>query len=148
MMISNGPFLEVTTADGMPIGSSIISAGSIDLRVKVQAPKWMAMDRIQILANGRQRPADNYTKEAHPAMFFDGVTRFDETLTVRMQEDTHLIVVAVGEGGTLEKGWGRSWEGGMHPMAYTNPIYVDIDGKGFQANGDALGQPLLTAGDD
>jgi hypothetical protein len=147
MMISNGPFLEVTTADGLPIGSSVISEGSIDLKVKIQAPKWMAIDRVQVLTNGRQRPADNYTKKSHPAMFADGVTRFDETLTVRMQEDTHLIVVAVGEGGTLEKGWGRSWEGGMHPMAYTNPIYVDVDGKGFQANGDVLGQPLLTAGD-
>ncbi len=146
MMVTNGPFLEVTTADGLPIGSSVISVGTMDLNVKVQAPAWMEIDRVQILANGRQRPQDNYTRNSHPAMFRKGVVRFEETLTVKMQEDTHLIVVATGEGGTLEKGWGRSWESGMHPLAYTNPIYVDVDGKGFEANGDPLDHPLVTAG--
>ena len=34
---------------------------------------------------------------------------------------------------------------GALPLAFTNPIYVDIDGKGFQPNGDSLGHPLLTA---
>ena len=147
MMITNGPFLEVTTADGQPIGSSVISAGAIDLKVKVQAPNWMDLDRVQILVNARQRPQDNYTRRSHPRMFRDGVVKFEQTLTVKMQEDAHLIVVATGENSTLEKGWGRSWESGMHPIAYTNPIYVDVDGKGFQANGDTLDHPLVTAGD-
>lgn len=147
MMITNGPFLEVTTADGLPIGSSVISAGAIDLKVKVQASNWMDLDRVQILVNARQRPQDNYTRRSHPQMFHDGVVKFEQTLTVKMQEDAHLIVVAAGENSTLEKGWGRSWESRMHPIAYTNPIYVDVDGKGFQANGDTLGHPLVTAGD-
>jgi hypothetical protein len=33
----------------------------------------------------------------------------------------------------------------MHPIAYTNPIYVDVDGKGFEPNGDTLGHPLPVA---
>jgi hypothetical protein len=33
----------------------------------------------------------------------------------------------------------------MRPVAFTNPIYVDVDGKGFQPNGDTLGRPLLVA---
>jgi len=64
---------------------------------------------------------------------------------VRLQEDAHLIVVAVGEKSNLEKGWGRDWPSAMHPLAYTNPIYVDVDGKGFRPNGDTLGHPLVTA---
>ena len=145
MMITNGPFLEVTTADGLPIGSHVISEGSIDLKVRVQTPDWMDIDRIQILVNGRQRPQDNYTRASHPEMFRDGVLKFDETLTVRLQEDAHLIVVAVGEGSNLEKGWGRDWPSAMHPLAYTNPIYVDVDGHGFRPSGDTLGHPLVTA---
>jgi hypothetical protein len=31
----------------------------------------------------------------------------------------------------------------MHPLAFTNPIYVDVDHNGFKANGDTLGHPLL-----
>lgn len=145
MMITNGPFLEVETADGLPIGSSVISAGSIDLKVRVQTPNWMEVDRVQIMVNGRQRRQDNYSRRTHPGLFRDGALVFDETLTVKLPEDSHLIVVAIGEGGTIEKGWGRSLQSSMHPVAYTNPIYVDVDGKGFQANGDTLGHPLLVA---
>ena len=32
----------------------------------------------------------------------------------------------------------------MQPCAYHNPIFVDVDGNGFQANGDTLGFPLPT----
>ncbi|MCP5110417.1 MAG: CehA/McbA family metallohydrolase, partial [bacterium] len=127
MMISNGPFLEVETADGLPIGSNVISAGSIDLKVRVQTANWMDIDRVQILVNGRQRPRDNYTRASHSHMFRDGVVKFDQTLTVKLQEDAHLIVVAIDEDSTLERGWGGSWEATMHPIAYTSPIYVDVD---------------------
>ncbi|MCW5982016.1 MAG: CehA/McbA family metallohydrolase [Bryobacteraceae bacterium] len=146
MMITNGPFLEVRTADGLPIGSSIVSAGPVSLKVKVQTPNWMDVDRVQILVNGRQRPQDNYTRASRPKMFRnDGSVRFDETLTVSLQEDAHLIVVATGEHSDLSKGWGLSWESKMHPLAYTNPIYVDLDGKGFRPNGDTLGHPILVS---
>jgi hypothetical protein len=30
----------------------------------------------------------------------------------------------------------------MHPVAFTNPIYVDTDGNGFEPSGDNLGHPL------
>jgi len=145
MMITNGPFLEVKTEDGLPIGSSVISAGSIRLKVRVQAPNWFDIDRVQVLVNGRPRPQDNYTRRSHPQFFRNGVVKFDELLTVALQQDAHLIVVATGEDFNLEKGWGLSWESGMRPVAFTNPIYVDVDGKGFQPNGDTLGHPLLVA---
>lgn len=145
MMVTNGPFLEVRTAEGQPIGSSLISAGGVTLKVKVQTANWMDIDRVQVLVNGRQPAEYNFTRASHPKMFRDGVVRFEETIPVRLQRDAHLIVVAVGERSDLSKGWGRSWESGMRPTAYTNPIYVDTDGKGFQPNGDSLGHPILTA---
>ena len=145
MMITNGPFLRVTTADGLPIGSSVISEAYVDLRIQVQTPNWLEIDRIQVLVNGRQPEQYNFRKRAHPGMFTDGVVTFDQTVRVMLQEDAHLIVVAIGEGSTIEKGWGLNPYGEMHPVAYTNPIYVDVDGNGFEANGDTLGHPLMTS---
>jgi hypothetical protein len=144
MMVTNGPFLEVKTGDGLHIGSSVIAGGEIALRVKVQTANWMDIDRVQVLVNGRQRPEYNFTRQSHPQMFQNGVVKFENEIKVKLQRDAHLIVVATGEKGTLEKGWGRSGEAQMHPVAYTNPIYVDVDGKGFQPSGDTLGYPILT----
>lgn len=144
MMITNGPFLEVTTGDGLPIGSTVVAEGFLDLKVKVQVPNWFDIDRVQVLVNGRQRPENNYTRELHPALFAKkGNVAFDQTVRVHLQQDAHLIVVATGEKSDLSKGYGRSWESGMHPIAYTNPIYVDVDHNGFRPNGDTLGHPIL-----
>ncbi len=145
MMITNGPFLEVATSDGLPIGSSVISEGSIELKVRVQTPNWLEIDRVQVLVNGRQPEQYNFRKSDGPGKFRDGVVNFDETIRVALQQDAHLIVVAIGEKSNIEKGWGLNPYGQMHPVAYTNPIYVDVDRNGFQANGDTLGHPLMTS---
>ena len=145
MMISNGPFLQVETGDGMPIGSRVVSEGSIDLKVKVQTANWLEIDRVQVLVNGRQHPDYNYTRSKDPSKFKGGPLVFEETIRVNLQEDAHLIVVATGEESDLSKGWGRARPAPMHPIAYNNPIFVDVDGQGFKPNGDNLGYPLLVA---
>jgi len=145
MMISNGPFLEVETAGRLPIGSRIVSPGSVTLRIRVQTPNWFEVDRVQILVNGQQPPEYNFTRSSHPDRFRARVLQFEEEVTVELEQDSHLIVVAIGEGSNLRKGWGRSPVPIMPPVAFTNPIYVDVDGNGFQASGDTLGHPLLVA---
>ena len=145
MMITNGPFLEVTAADGLPIGSSIQGQQYVDLNIRVQAPNWVDVDRVQILVNGRQPDELNFTEKKTPGKFRKGALRFDETVRVNLEEDAHLIVVATDEDSTLEKGWGLNPQGNMRPTAYTNPIYVDVAHDGFQANGDTLGHPLPSA---
>jgi hypothetical protein len=145
MMITNGPFLVVTTSDGLPIGSHAMAEETLQLKIRVQTPDWMDIDRVQVMVSGRQPEEYNFTKAKHPAMFKPGVVRFDETVDVKVQRDEHLIVVATGESSDISKGWGRSPVGRMHPVAFTNPIYVDVDRNGFQANGDTLGFPLMTA---
>ena len=144
MMITNGPFLKVETTDGEPIGSTVISEGSIDLNVEVQTPNWIDIDRVQVLVNGRQPEQYNFRKDLNPGMFSDGVVKFSETVRVTLQQDAHLIVVATGETTTLELGWGLAPQGRWRPVAYTNPIFVDVDRDGFEANGDTLGHPLMT----
>ena len=145
MMITNGPFLEVTTADGLPIGSTIIGEGFVDLQIRVQTPNWMEIDRVQVLVNGRQPEQFNFRRAKNPGMFREGIVGFEETVRVTLQQDAHLIVVAIGEGSNIEQGWGLNPYGEMHPVAYTNPIFVDVDRDGFEANGDTLGHPLMTS---
>ena len=105
----------------------------------------MDIDRVQVLVNSLQPPEYDFTRARNPEMFRTAALKFEGEIPLKLRRDGHLIVVAIGENDNLSKGWGRSWESGMRPTAYTNPIYVDLDGKGFQPNGDTLGHPILTA---
>ena len=52
-----------------------------------------------------------------------------------------MIVAAAGEGLQVGRVMGPGW-GKQMPIAASNPIFVDIDGDGFQPNKDLLGLPL------
>ncbi|MEN3941737.1 CehA/McbA family metallohydrolase [Prosthecobacter sp. SYSU 5D2] len=146
MILTTGPFLEVATADGKIAGSDVSSPGGVELKVTVQCTDWQDINRVQVLVNGRLEPTLNFTRESHPQMFQDGVVKFDQTLQVPLKEDAHLIVVAMHETMTLKTGYGTSSYATMRPCAYNNPIYVDVDGGGFKANGDNLGFDPPTMG--
>jgi hypothetical protein len=143
--LTTGPFLNVTTADGKMPGDDVRANGVVQLKVKVQCTDWVNIDRIQVLVNSRKEPTLNFTRKSHPEMFKDGVVQFDQTITVPLQKDAHLIVVAVEDEGDLKTGYGSSDQARLRPMAYHTPIYVDVDGNGFQANGDTLGYDIPVA---
>jgi hypothetical protein len=138
-MISNGPFLEVSTPDGTIAGGSTRAVGSIALKVKVQCTDWIDIDRVQVLVNSRQREDVNFTRASHPDWFSDGTVKFDRMIEVPLSQDSHLMVVAYGAGSDLSIGHGTSPYGKLNPCAFINPIYVDVDGGGFTPNGDSLG---------
>jgi hypothetical protein len=112
----------------------------------VQCADWIDIDRVQVLVNGHQVEALNFTRETHPDWFGDGVVKFERELSVPLEEDSHLIVVAYGENHDLSVGYGSSGQANLHPCAYNNPIFVDVDGGGFEANGDTLGFELPVKG--
>ncbi len=140
--MTNGPFLEVSTDNGTLPGGHTIANGSIDLDVRVQCTDWIDIDRVQILVNGRQPQELNFRRSTHEEWFTDGVVKFERRITVPLGQDAHIIVAAIGEGFNLKTGYGESWQSQMHPVAFTNPIFVDVSGDGFRANGDNLGHPL------
>jgi hypothetical protein len=146
LVLSTGPFLEVTTQNGKIAGDDDRSTGGIDLKVRVQCTDWMDIDRVQVLVNSRPDPKLNFTRATHPQMFKDGVIKFDEKIHVPLQKDAHLIVVAIDEDGDQKIGYGTSDYAKIRPCAYNNPIYVDADGNGFTPNGDNLGFELPTGG--
>ncbi len=139
IILTTGPFLQVTTPDGKTAGDDTRATGGMDLRVRVQCTDWMDINRVQVLVNSRPHPGFNFTRETHPQMFQDGVVKFDQKLRIPLQQDAHLIVVALHETGDMKTGFGTSDYAKMRPCAYNNPLYVDADGGGFQPNGDTLG---------
>jgi hypothetical protein len=141
--LTTGPFLQVTTDDGTgPGGQARTLNGTVKLRVRVQCTDWLDIDRVQVLVNSRAVPALNFTRAKDAAKFKDGVMKFEETLTVPLSEDAHIIVVACAETSDLRIGYGSSSQAKIRPFAYHNPIFVDVDGHGFTPNGDLLGWPL------
>lgn len=140
--LTTGPFLQVKTAEGAEPGDTIRVSGEVTLRIRVQGTDWIDIDRVQILVNGRAPAALNFTRKSHPDFFKDGVVKFDRQISVPLTEDAHLIVVACHETQTLELAYGTSDQATLHPFAFHNPIYIDVDGGGFKANGDLLDHPL------
>ncbi len=146
VVLTTGPFLQVTTSDGKMPGDDVLAAnGRVELHVKVQCTDWQDIDRVQVLVNGRPESSLNFTRGTHPGMFADGVVKFDQTIPVPLKSDAHLIVVVTHESMTLKTGYGSSDQSGLHPLAYHAPIYVDVDGNGFQANHDTLGYEIPVA---
>ncbi|MFT5469028.1 MAG: hypothetical protein ACI8UO_004142 [Verrucomicrobiales bacterium] len=147
MIVSSAPFLEVTTPDGALPGDTVRPGPKgVELKIRVQCADWYDIDRVQVLVNGVQDKRLNFTREKHPTLFTDDVVRFDQSITINFKSDAHLIVVAFGHDSTLEKGFGTSAQSSIHPCAYNNPIFVDVDGNGFEANRDTLGYPLPAGG--
>jgi len=147
IVMSNGPFLDVKIAEAgksnWVIAGQDLTAPSkqIVIDVKVQCPNWIDVDRLFVLVNGRIHPEHHYRRETHREKFRSGVVKFAEQLTLTLERDAHVIVVVGGEKSTLGKVHGPTW--GKHaPAAFINPVYVDVDGNGFQANGDTLDHPL------
>lgn len=146
MILTTGPFLQVMLEDGTIAGGATRLPGRFNVQVRVQCTDWLDIDRVQFLVNGRPRPDLNFTRATHPQMFSDAVVKFDQTVPVKLSEDAHLIVVAIGEGFDLSTGFGSSDQARLRPQAYNNPIFVDVDGNGFTPNGDTLDFPLPHAG--
>ena len=149
MIMTSGPYLEVLLAadkagdHSRGTAGDDVSApgGKAKLRVRVQCPNWFDIDRVQVFVNGRAEESMNFTREKTPERFAGGTVKFDQELALTLDGDAHIIVAAAAEKSTLGPVMGPDHAKDM-PIAVSNPIYVDVDGGGFKANGDTLGAPL------
>ena len=148
LMLTTGPFLEVTANGALPGSDISAKDGKVKLKVKVQCADWVKIDRVQVLVNGRQVPDLNLTAAQQPKMFNNTTTVLETEFDLNLKEDAHLIVVAMGENHDLKTGYGTSTNANLKPCAYINPIWVDVDGGGFTANGDTLGWDLPLGSQD
>lgn len=149
LIMTNAPYLEVSlktdSAERRPPGipGSLVKAsgGKVSLHVRVQCANWYDIDRVQVFVNGRPDPKLNFTRAANPDAFSAQTLKFDREIPLELTGDVHLIVAAIGEHSGLGYVMGPE-HADDRPTAVSNPIFVDVDGGGFQANKDTLGVPL------
>ena len=154
IVMTNGPFLNFElTVDERPlkvaheIGKEVHAPkGKVHLLITVKCPNWFDVNRVQVFVNGRPEESLNFTRKITPQYFDKDHATFYGRIPAVLAEDAHLIVATAGEGLKLGPVMGPS-AGSVMPVAVTNPIFVDVDGKGFQPNGDQLGIPLPIASD-
>jgi hypothetical protein len=145
LVMTSGPFLEVklgtvggSARSAIPGDDLPSSGGALSLKVRVQCPNWFDVDRVQVFLNGRPAPGLNFTRETTPKKFSTGVVKFDQEIPLHFDRDTHVIVAAIGEKSRLGRVMGPD-HAADRPVAVANPIFVDVDGGGFNHNGDPLG---------
>jgi hypothetical protein len=149
VVVSTGPFMEVSLAAAsadrsqraIPGDDVSVADGKCELHVRVQCPNWLDVNRVQVFLNGRPEPKLNFTRRTMPDRFTNDVVKFDANLPLELKKDTHVIVATIQEEGRVGRVMGTQW-GNMPPTAVSNPIFVDVDGGGFKANGDLLDVPL------
>jgi hypothetical protein len=147
MVMSNGPFVEVSASEtgstkSVAVGQDLAAPSKkITLKIKAQCPNWIDLDRLFVLVNGRIHPQHNYFREQHPDVFRSGNVKIDRQLELTLEKDSHIIVVVGDLGSDLSNVQGTA-EGRMPATALTNPIFVDVDGNGFQPNKDTLDAAL------
>ncbi len=150
VVMSNGPFLEVklrdsSGAEGIAGDDMTIPGGKATLQVRVQCPNWFDIDRVQVFLNGRPVESLNFTRKQASDRFSDKVVKFDQEIPLTLDHDTHVIVAVIGEGSKLGPVMGPDHKNDL-PVAVSNPIFVDVDGKGFTPNKDTLGAKLPVKG--
>jgi hypothetical protein len=153
LVMTNGPFLEVSLRAGRGSSESGVGpgedlsapGGEATLHVRVQCPNWFDVDRVQVLVNGRPVESLNFTRKGSSGRFSDSAVKFDQEIPLRLEGDAHVIVATIGEGSKLGPVMGPE-HASERPVAVANPIFVDVDGGGFKANGDALGKLPVKGG--
>ena len=104
----------------------------------MQCPNWFDVDRVQVFLNGRPADELNFTRQSSPGRFSDATVKFDQEIPLHLERDAHVIVAAIGERSKLGPVVGPD-HADDRPVAVSNPIFVDVDGAGFKANDDSLG---------
>jgi hypothetical protein len=149
VIVSNGPFLEVSmsppdaaVAAALPGDEIKLPGGRGVLHVRVQTPNWLDVDHVRVLVNGRPDRALDFTRAKNPGMFGAGVVKFEHDLSIALKTDAHVIVAVTNQHGRLGPVMGPD-HADDRPVAFSNPIFVDVDGGGFRPNGDQLDSPML-----
>ena len=114
-VLSGGPLLTVEASDGsstVGVGETL-EAETATLSIQVQAPSWVAVERVLLFSNGctmvQEWAVDAETVE--PPLWFDGEAE------LAPDDDAYWFVLVEGS-----QDLGPAWSG-AHPWALSNPVY-------------------------
>lgn len=119
--VSGGAFVEAWI-NGKGLGE-LLGTNNVKLKVKVQAPSWMDVNKLTVIANGKEVQTVDIPESKN-------VVRYDGELAFNPAKDTWYVVLVTGE-----KDLAPVYPG-AHAYSFTNAIFVDADGNGkFDAPG-------------
>ncbi len=107
-------------AEGVPAGKLAPARfGGVSLRVKVQAPPWVAADEMTIFAGGEAVMRTDLRPEGGKPL------RLDRVYFLRASRDT-FYVAAASAAGNMAAYLPRK----ARPLGFSGPVWVDADGDG------------------
>jgi len=117
-MVSTGPFLGFTV-DGQGLGQTVVPAGgTISVQLEVLAPAFVPVDYVRIVGNGEIVFEESFADPGTPV-------RFERTIELTPAVDTWYHALAGHSTASPRPLHGKG------SLAFTNPIWVDLDGDGF-----------------
>ncbi len=119
--VTAAPFIEFQL-DGQGLGATVVPAtpgAPVSMQIRVSAASWVPLTTVQLVGNGE------VVQEWDVAAATE-VVRFDDTLEVTPEKDTWYHVRAFDPNGNLAPVYP-----GRLSAAFTNPIWVDLAGDGF-----------------
>ena len=141
MFGTNGPLITAFRANGGRMGDVVAAEGGrVEVEIAVAAAPFVPVDEVRLLANGEVvRRFD-----ALPAGEAAPVERLRESVTLELERDAFLTVEAGAPLDVEPAAWLARNAGiytqvvapGFVADAFSNPIFVDVDGNGvFDAPG-------------
>lgn len=112
VVVSSGPFVRLT-ANKKEIGDTV-SAGDVDIAVRVDAPPWVDVDRVEIVGRGGAILQTWDVKSSTTPK------RLDVRTKLSLQHGDWILAIARGT-----KPMTFLHRPGAKPFAFTNPIFVD-----------------------
>jgi hypothetical protein len=120
VFVTYGPVLDFH-ANGGGLGDLVTAPeGTVHLRARVQAASWMDVTEARIYANGREIAA--FALDSSGPGTFDRVIEWQDAPAV----DTWYALFVDGTGDLAPVRRGPDFR----PLAFTNPVWVDVDGNG------------------
>lgn len=121
VIVSGGAFVEAWI-NGKGLGE-LVGTNNVKLKVKVQAPSWMDVNKLVVLANGKEVQTVDIPESKT-------VVRYDGEFSFSVAKDTWYVVIVTGD-----KDLAPVYPGAKS-YSFTNPIFVDADANGkFDAPG-------------
>jgi len=134
---SSGPFVVVTASAGdksATVGDTLAVApgGDVMLKIDIQGADWLSLEAIDIYRSPTDTappPGETSTASLKP---FATVALKDGTLgepTAKVTADGYYVVTVRGKKNSIPAPLVNGKD--VTPFAFTNPIFVDADGNGY-----------------
>jgi hypothetical protein len=159
MMATSGPYVEFSVSDSVGqssagLGRTLVPAtNTVLLNIRVQSTNWLPVEEVRVIVNGFVSPSLTFDGTTTPAVrpgppreFAQNkrdIVRFEASVPVTLSVDSYFIVEAGAKLSPLPAPPELADQvvPGLVPLAFTNPIFVDLAGNGF----DPPGLPVMAA---